>query len=151
MSINVVEFPQVGDGDDYFGVCPTCRKYSGCLNIGRDHWFYCETHKTKWWIGSNLFSGWKSQTEEEHNRNASILSGYLDVISSVTYSGKPPEHRETEDDYSGEIFRRGDYRVILCRDGIQWIVQRRRKGAAARWLALGYAPPVRRWRDCGQP
>ena len=139
MSYNIVEFPQSEEpDDDHFGVCPKCKKYSGCLNIGRDHWFYCDAHKTKWWIGSNLFSGWKTETKEEHYRNAGFLSNYADMSGRPTYSEEPPDHRETEDNYRGEIFRRGEYRVILCKDGIQWIVQRRRKGAAARWLALGY-------------
>lgn len=140
MSNNVVEFPQTddGEGDNYFGVCPTCKKYSGCLNIGRDHWFYCKAHKTKWWIGSNIFSSWRNETEEDHYRNARYLSNFADMSGPPTYSENPPDHRETDDNYRGEVFRRGDHRVVLCRDGIQWIIQRRRKGAGERWKALGY-------------
>ncbi len=48
------------------------------------------------------------------------------------------DHRETSDNYQGELFRRGRLRVILCRDGIQWILQRKKAGAAARWQALSY-------------
>lgn len=52
------------------------------------------------------------------------------------------EHRETADGYLREIVRYGDYRVILCREGIQWILQRRMAPsggrATARWRALGY-------------
>ncbi|PQV56579.1 hypothetical protein LX70_02151 [Defluviimonas denitrificans] len=52
------------------------------------------------------------------------------------------DHRETADGYHGEIFRRGGFRVIVCKDGIQWILQRRKsdagKRAGARWIALGY-------------
>lgn len=50
-------------------------------------------------------------------------------------------HKETRDDYHGEIFRRGVFRVILCRDGIQWILQRQRPNfplGGAAWDALGY-------------
>ena len=50
----------------------------------------------------------------------------------------PLDHRETSDRYLGEIHRQGQYRVILCKDGIQWIIQRQKRGAAARWQALGY-------------
>lgn len=50
----------------------------------------------------------------------------------------PLDHRETADRYRGEIFRKGRFRVILCRDGIQWILQRKKGGAGARWQALGY-------------
>ncbi|MGJ8583878.1 MAG: hypothetical protein ACSHXD_07305 [Marinosulfonomonas sp.] len=140
MSDKVIDFPRPEEGGSgaHFGVCPVCKNYSGCLNIGRDHWFYCETHKTKWWIGSNLFSSWRNQTDEEHSQNASILSEYSDVTAPPAYREKTPDHRETGDNYAGELFRYGDYRVVLCRDGIQWIIQRHRKGAAARWKAFGY-------------
>lgn len=48
---------------------------------------------------------------------------------------------ETRDNYHGEIFRRGNFRVIVCRDGIQWILQRQRShfpAGGAAWDALGY-------------
>ena len=52
------------------------------------------------------------------------------------------DHRETTDGYHGEVFRRGGFRVIVCRDRTQWILQRRKaaagKRAGARWSALGY-------------
>lgn len=50
-------------------------------------------------------------------------------------------HKETRDDYHGELFRRGCFRVIVCRDGIQWILQRQRPkfpAGGAAWDALGY-------------
>ena len=48
-------------------------------------------------------------------------------------------HRETSDSYLGELIRQGDYRVILCMDGIQWILQRGKKDrAGARWVSIGY-------------
>jgi len=50
----------------------------------------------------------------------------------------PLDHRETADLYRGEIFRKDRFRVILCRDGIQWILQREKRGAGARWQAFGY-------------
>jgi hypothetical protein len=50
---------------DHFGTCPHCHDYSDIINIGRSHWMICETHKTKWWLGSNLFSSWRDQTEDE--------------------------------------------------------------------------------------
>lgn len=39
-----------------FGVCPTCHRTVGYLNVGNDHWFLCHTHKTKLAVGANLFS-----------------------------------------------------------------------------------------------
>lgn len=51
------------------------------------------------------------------------------------------DHREESDGYRGEVFRQGDYRIAACRDGIQWLFQRRRGGKSlggARWRTLGY-------------
>jgi hypothetical protein len=54
--------------DNYFGVCPTCGKNDGYVNVGRGHWFVCDEHKFKWFVGSNLFDSWKEQTEEEQRQ-----------------------------------------------------------------------------------
>ena len=64
---------------DYFGGCPECGKNNGCLNVGRSHWFICHDHKKRWFIGSNLFSGWKEETPEEWLRNEKILLTYEEV------------------------------------------------------------------------
>lgn len=48
------------------------------------------------------------------------------------------EHHETQDGYRGEVFRHGRFRVIVCKDGIQWILPRKKGGAGRRWQALGY-------------
>ncbi len=48
------------------------------------------------------------------------------------------DHREQSDRYQCEAFRKDGLRVILCKDGIQWILQRQDKLAGARWRALGY-------------
>ena len=51
------------------------------------------------------------------------------------------DHRETADAYAGELFQQGRYRVAVCRDGIQWLFQRRRPGSSgggAAWDTLGY-------------
>ncbi len=51
------------------------------------------------------------------------------------------DHRETAENYSGELFRRGVYRVSVCRDGIQWLFQRQRPhfpAGGAAWDTLGY-------------
>jgi hypothetical protein len=54
--------------ENYFGGCPHCGRADGCTNVGRSHWFFCKTHKTKWCIGWNLFSSWRDQTEDEQRR-----------------------------------------------------------------------------------
>ncbi len=46
---------------------------------------------------------------------------------------------ETSDSYHGEIVGRGSHRAIICRDGIQYILQERKKGDAERpWRSVGY-------------
>jgi hypothetical protein len=64
--------PQV---NGYFGLCPECHNNDGYLDVGRDHWFFCEEHKVKWWAGSNLFSSWCEQTEEGKQANIKFLEG----------------------------------------------------------------------------
>jgi hypothetical protein len=48
------------------------------------------------------------------------------------------DHRETSDTYLSELNREGHCRVILCKDGIQWIIQCQKGGPGAAWRALGY-------------
>jgi hypothetical protein len=72
---NVLQFPKI----DYWGGCPVCRRNDGCVSVGPDHWYVCHRHKTKWLIGSNLFSIWRHLTEEEHMRNFYRLSTYRKV------------------------------------------------------------------------
>jgi len=63
-------------------------------------------------------------------------------MRSISKPTRGTDHRETADGYQGEVLRRGDLRIVLCRDGIQWIVQRRHRNAAkpggAAWEPLGY-------------
>ena len=49
-------------------------------------------------------------------------------------------HHETSDNYAGVVARLcGRRRVIVCRDHIQWILRRRRRGGAERpWRSVGY-------------
>jgi hypothetical protein len=62
------EQPHGNGFDDYFGVCPHCHRRDGFINIRRGQWFYCREHKLKWWAGSNLFSSWRDETEEEQRK-----------------------------------------------------------------------------------
>jgi hypothetical protein len=55
--------------------------------------------------------------------------------------GMPPTtRRESADHYESVVFTDANYRVIVCRDGIQWIIQHRRgkSGAGARWRSCKY-------------
>ena len=51
--------------DSYFGLCPECHECDGFISIGRGHWFFCEKHHYRWFAGSNIFSVWRDETEEE--------------------------------------------------------------------------------------
>lgn len=67
------------NANDYFGVCPECGSHDGYLNVGRDHWFKCDTHKTKWNFGSNIFSDWRRESDQQHQRNREVLNTYRTV------------------------------------------------------------------------
>ena len=69
-------FPHAIVVDDYFGGCPECGKQDGCLNVGREHWFVCHEHKKRWSPGSNIFSGWREETEAKWAANFAVLKGY---------------------------------------------------------------------------
>ena len=65
----------------YFRLCPVCHKVDGYANAGRTHRFYCREHRTSWIAGSNLFSDWRHETEEQQRRiyNEIGLPDFADV------------------------------------------------------------------------
>jgi hypothetical protein len=65
--------------DPYFGVCPSCLQTDGFVNVGRNHWFFCRAHQTKWCAGDNLFSGWREETPDDWAGNESLLAGFAEV------------------------------------------------------------------------
>jgi hypothetical protein len=71
------------EGRSYFGLCPMCLEMSGYINIGSQHWFYCNQHGTKWYFGSNLFSTWKDQPEKEQK-------GIFDELDFGSYTEIEP-------------------------------------------------------------
>ena len=76
----VVEFrPAAATTVEYFGGCPHCGRNDGYMNIGREHWFFCTRHKTKWLHGSNIFSGWRDEGEETWKLNGFRLAEYMSV------------------------------------------------------------------------
>ena len=62
-----------------FGGCPHCGQDDGYLNVGREHWFFCREHKTKWRVGTNLFSSWREEDEGAWQRNRFTLAEYMTV------------------------------------------------------------------------
>jgi hypothetical protein len=82
--------------DDYFGLCPRCRRNNGYFNAGRNHWFYCDEHRTKWWGGSNVFSSWRHETEGDQR-------AHYDAKGFGTYERVAPYYHPLSED---EIERR---------------------------------------------
>lgn len=66
-------------------------------------------------------------------------------------SDRQTTRRESAENYAIIIFVSANYRVIVCRDGIQWIIQNRRgkSGAGARWRSISYCTTrkalIREW------
>ncbi len=79
--------PETAHG--YFGLCPQCGRHDGYLNIGSEHWFHCDTHKVKWCAGSNLFSDWLEETNEEHARHWAKLAGYREILPAFDRESRP--------------------------------------------------------------
>jgi len=75
---------------------------------------------------------------KEQNRSVVLLEGNPILINTRVSHGCDP--RETSETYKGELFRLGRYRVVVCRDGLQWLYQRCRPTITAEgiaWRTLG--------------
>ena len=87
----------------YFGNCPVCGQTDGYLNISCNHWFVCHEHKSKWFVGSNLFSIWRFENESNWLGNAALLNRYQDVEpmgkkqNTAVSTGKEKEVRNLEE------------------------------------------------------
>jgi hypothetical protein len=83
----------------YFGGCPHCGKQDGLFNVGRNHWFVCHEHRVRWYVGGNLLSGWKDQTEDEQREKWRRVEDYTDVSDQPLPEGiwsRDPETRRRE-------------------------------------------------------
>jgi hypothetical protein len=73
-----------GDAEhEHFGWCPECGGSNGHLNIGREHWYHCHRHRTKWCVGSNLFSAWRHENDAIWEANYNHLADYREVDSTT--------------------------------------------------------------------
>jgi hypothetical protein len=86
---NVIPFPEI-EYSAHCGVCPDCGKSDGFVNLGKEHWFICRDHKTKWFVGVNLFEGWENQTVAQAQSIEIMLETYKEIV--------PQRHLELEDD-----------------------------------------------------
>lgn len=62
-----------------FEGCPECGKDNGYLNAGSSHWLFCDEHRVSWYVGDNLSSSWKDETEEEKLEKWQRIDGYRNL------------------------------------------------------------------------
>jgi hypothetical protein len=52
---------------------------------------------------------------------------------------EPPSHRERDDGYKGVVAQLAPrWRVIICKDGIQWIIQQKESSHGGPWRGVSY-------------
>ncbi|HUE95105.1 MAG TPA: hypothetical protein VMN39_00510 [Longimicrobiaceae bacterium] len=72
------------------GTLPECYRTDGYINVGKGHWFYCKAHRTKWFIGANLFSSWTHETEaEQRARYDEMGFGFFREVAEVRFPAAP--------------------------------------------------------------
>jgi hypothetical protein len=68
-----MQFENTHETENYFGACPECHKTDGYVDVVHDwcasHYFLCEEHKTRWFIGQNLFSSWMDEDPLQRQRH----------------------------------------------------------------------------------
>ena len=92
-----------------FGGCPECGRADGFLNDGPDHWFICDTHLTKWLIGSNLFSAWRDLSDEEAAEQRDRLREYRQVDPFDPEPTQAEKRKQTEFEAKLESARKVDH------------------------------------------
>jgi hypothetical protein len=94
---------QPTSGNDYagFGVCPICGKSDRYLNAGRTQVFYCAEHKKSWCAGSNIFSSWRFETEDEQRRKWNEVG--LDTFERVDPGGASFNDYRAEDPFAESL------------------------------------------------
>lgn len=62
---------------------------------------------------------------------------------SSTPGSQGENHSEGAEGYPGELFRTGEFRIAVCQDGLQCLLQRRRPAVSPgepAWETLGSTP-----------
>lgn len=83
---------------------------------------------------------------------ASDIRNHVPVDQTLVAETASKNHRERDDHYQSVVCQIEGWRVIVCRDGIQWIIQRRRRAGRRRveWKGLAYCTTrdslIREWR-----
>ena len=70
------------------------------------------------------------------------MNSHVSIDAALAAAVTPPlDNRESSDRYRRELVRDGDWRLIVCRDQIQWIIQRKTRAdspAGPRWVSIDY-------------
>ena len=77
---------------DHFAGCPECpygKAPDNIWNVRETHYAICEKHKTAWRVGSNLFSSWRSQTQEDWDDNAALLASEYRNVTGEAHKDAP--------------------------------------------------------------
>lgn len=78
------------------------------------------------------------------SNHMNLLNKDREHFASATPASSPSgkSNRETDHDYQNVIFEHGIWRVIACRDSLQWVIQRSKPDAGRRhglaWRGLSY-------------
>ncbi|MFC1782066.1 response regulator [Planctomycetota bacterium] len=99
-----------------YGNCPVCGKTDGYVNISCNHWFVCHEHKTKWFVGSGLFSSWENEREIDWLGNAVLLGRYEDVEPIDSKQLMPVSPVQKEEMSYQDLHKQLDRRRILVID-----------------------------------
>jgi len=99
--------------DDHFGVCPQCGKTGEMLNVADYHWLVCHEHKLRWLIGSNLFSSWQHENEDDWQRNFEIMQGYKEIGETHVRVLAVAEYRASNGDSIREAYGETKIREML--------------------------------------
>lgn len=86
-------------------------------------------------------AGGRNRASGEPSRAAGLTGNISETSTPVIRRAPRENHREAADDYRGELARLNDgFRVIVCKDGLQWIIQRRDgwTAGAPRWTGFRY-------------
>ena len=89
----------MSEEQNQFGECPECGKNDGYRNVYKHHFFFCDEHRFVWLAGTNLFSSWQEETEEDWRASWEHLKGYRVTDGYGEYKGDAPleEQRTLEE------------------------------------------------------
>lgn len=72
-------------GPSFDGRCPYCAGAGELVNVERSHYIVCRKHRAAWFVGANLYSCWRHETEEKWAKNKKLLRSckFVDPIFVV--------------------------------------------------------------------